>query len=125
MGGDFGTGPSLVLVRPGQIRNPDAHRRPRSPACDVSQAQAVPSDEPGTLRCSQPIAIRPRFLSVRSYVFSGGCVTYAFDARADRATRLTFDAASALSFFPRSALVAHVAREDHLLLCGAGARCAS
>jgi hypothetical protein len=96
-----------------------------APRCDVSQAQAVPSDEPGTSRYDQPIAIRPRFLSVRSYVFSGGCVTYAFDARADRATRLTFDAASALSFFPRAALVAHVAREDHLLLCGAGARCAS
>jgi hypothetical protein len=96
-----------------------------APRCDLSQAQAVPSDEPGTSRYDQPIAIRPRFLSVRSYVFSGGCVTYAFNARADRATRLTFDAASALSFFPRSALVAHVAREDHLLLCGAGARCAS
>ena len=94
-----------------------------TPRCDVSRAEATPTDEPGTDRYDLPIMVRPQFEEIRSYVFPGGCVTYAFAASAGTATRLTADAGSALSFLPRTALVDEVARQEHLLLCGAGVRC--
>jgi hypothetical protein len=99
-----------------------------SPACDVSRAEAVPSQQAGVDRYEQAISIRPRLELIRSYVFHGGCVAYALSAPATGATDqsandLISGAGAALSLMPRSTLVTYVAREYHLLLCGAGAPC--
>jgi tRNA A-37 threonylcarbamoyl transferase component Bud32/membrane-associated phospholipid phosphatase len=123
LGGDFHTGHASYWFGLGQSQT-RMLTVTLTPRCDVSGAEAIPTDEPGTTRYDQAISLRPRYEVVRSYVFTGGCATYAFSTTAATAVRLTFDAATALAFEPRAVLVAHVAREDHLLLCGAGARCA-
>jgi hypothetical protein len=56
----------------------------------------------------------------RSYVFDGGCATYAFSAAA---VSFANDADAALGFTPREAIVQSVAQDEDLTVCGAGAPC--
>jgi tRNA A-37 threonylcarbamoyl transferase component Bud32 len=92
-------------------------------ACDTDDATEVPSDEVGMRRFEQPEQLPPDLQSTRTYLFEGGCVTYAFDFVGDSSASLMFDADSALAFQPREQLVEHVRAEDDLRLCGAGAPC--
>src|SRR5438034_8157578 len=91
--------------------------------CDVSGAHEVPSDEAGARRFEQPLSLTPRLVAVRSYLFLGGCATYRFSFAPGASTALVFDVDSAVSFVPRSALVAYVRTTDAQLLCGRGAPC--
>jgi hypothetical protein len=92
-------------------------------ACDVSSAHEVPSDEAGTRRFEAPSSLTPQLLDVRSYVFPGGCATYRFAFTAGAPTALVFDVDEAVSFVPRSDLVAHLRQTEGLALCGRGAPC--
>ena len=49
------------------------------PRCDVSGADRLPSDEPGTRLWEEPYRLEERYTASRFYVFQGGCVTYQFD----------------------------------------------
>jgi tRNA A-37 threonylcarbamoyl transferase component Bud32 len=90
-------------------------------ACATTGAQEVPSDEPGTTRFEAPASLRP-FRDRRSYLFRGGCVTYALTSSGPAST-VVFAADSALSFVPRADLARSVSRQEDLELCGAGAAC--
>jgi tRNA A-37 threonylcarbamoyl transferase component Bud32/membrane-associated phospholipid phosphatase len=92
-----------------------------SERCDVARASEVPTDEPGTQRFEQPEQLPPALRSTRTYLFDGGCVTYrfAFDGDVNASAMIALDAA--LSFQPRSDLVAEVERQSGLTLCGADA----
>jgi membrane-associated phospholipid phosphatase/serine/threonine protein kinase len=57
-----------------------------------------------------------------SYVFDGGCATYAVSLPTG-ALSFVNDADAALGFTPREAIVQSVAREEELSVCGAGAPC--
>jgi tRNA A-37 threonylcarbamoyl transferase component Bud32 len=91
--------------------------------CSVRGATQVPSDEVGTRRYERVARLRPSLRSTRTYVFAGGCVTYAFAFDVALPGALFADADSAIAFVPRRTLVAEVRRADDLSLCGAGARC--
>src|SRR5205807_1719791 len=91
--------------------------------CDVSGAEQVPSDEPGTTRYEKPLELTPRVHVLRSYVFEGGCATYAFAFGPGAPSSFILDADEALSFIPRSMLVDYVERHVGLALCGRGASC--
>ena len=93
--------------------------------CDVGDAVAVPSDEPGMERFEQPEQLRPSLRVTRTYLFEGGCVTYefAFDTDTDTDAALLFDANNALGFQPRESLVEAVRDRTGLRLCGAGVPC--
>jgi len=92
-----------------------------APACGLTGAQEVPSDEPGARRFEAPTSLHP-FRDRRSYLFRGGCVSYDLSAPG-QSSMVVFAADSALSFIPRSALVTFVERQEDLPLCGAGASC--
>jgi tRNA A-37 threonylcarbamoyl transferase component Bud32/membrane-associated phospholipid phosphatase len=79
-------------------------------SCDVAGATEVPTDEPGTKRYERIALRQDRYAGSRHYVFDGGCVTYAFDFRGSGRTVLADEASLALSFLPRSAVDAEVAR---------------
>jgi hypothetical protein len=49
------------------------------PRCDVSGADRLPSDEPGTRLWEEPYRFEERYTASRFYVFQGGCVTYKFN----------------------------------------------
>ncbi|HEX6580739.1 MAG TPA: hypothetical protein VF195_07700, partial [Actinomycetota bacterium] len=92
-------------------------------ACDVSSAHEVPSDEAGARRFEAPSSLAPQLLNVRSYVIPGGCATYRFAFTTGAPTALVFDVDEAVSFVPRSVLVAHLRETEGLALCGRGAPC--
>ncbi len=92
-------------------------------ACDTSGAQQIPSDQPGMRRFEHPLSLLPRFSGLRFYTLPGGCVTYRFSFAPGASPVLAGAADSALSFQPRSALVAFVRRSEGLALCGRGAAC--
>jgi hypothetical protein len=91
--------------------------------CDISGAEPVPSDEPGTQRFERPERLAGGLRGTRYYLFPGGCVTYeyAFDDEAPPA--LVFEADQALGFVPREDLVEKVRASTDLRLCGAGVPC--
>jgi hypothetical protein len=92
-------------------------------SCDVAGALEVPSDQAGTRRYEFPTTLLPRFSDVRTYVFAGGCATYAFSFPAGAPPTLAFDVDKAVTFMPRAVLVSAVARGEGLALCGRGATC--
>ena len=94
-----------------------------SASCDVTGAQRVPTDEPGTRRYEDPSSVRPRYVDVRSYVFPGGCATYAFSFAPGSPSALVFDVDAAVGFTPRASLVQFVQEQEDLALCGRGASC--
>ena len=69
-------------------------------ACDVSGAQQIPSDQPGTLRFERPLSLHPQFTGLRYYLFAGGCVTYRFSFTPGASPRLALPAGSAVAFTP-------------------------
>jgi membrane-associated phospholipid phosphatase len=93
------------------------------PSCDVSGAQEVPSDEPGTRRFERPMSLSPRYVGLRHYTFPGGCATLRFDFAPGASSLLAIPTDSAVGFVPRALLVDHVRRTDDLALCGRGAPC--
>jgi membrane-associated phospholipid phosphatase len=94
-----------------------------SRACDVSGAQEIPSDEPGTRRYERPLSLRPHFANLRYYTFPGGCTTYRFDFAPGTAPRLAIPIDSAVAFVPRARLVDYIKSTEGLALCGRGAAC--
>lgn len=90
--------------------------------CDTSHAiEIVPAvDEAGATVYQQPTSLDP-FRSKRFIVFEGGCVTYTYAFRAGAPVRLSLEAEEALSFFPRSKVVAAVRERLHESVCGASA----
>ena len=94
-----------------------------TPACNVSSAHEVPSDEANTQRFENPSSLTPRLVDVRSYVFPGGCATYRFAFLPGASTAMVFDVDEAVSFVPRADLVAHLRETEGLALCGRGAPC--
>jgi hypothetical protein len=90
-------------------------------SCGLSGAERVPSDEAGAVRYEKPVSLAPRFADIRTYVFPGGCVTYAFAFAPGAPSTLAIDADGALSFTPRAVLVQAIRRTENLTLCGQGA----
>lgn len=91
--------------------------------CDVTGAEQIPTDEPGTQRFEKPLALSPALRVIRSYEFDGGCVTYSFAFAPGVSSRFILDADQALSFIPRSVLVEYVEQQVGLTLCGSGVEC--
>jgi tRNA A-37 threonylcarbamoyl transferase component Bud32 len=91
--------------------------------CSVESASEVPSDEPDMQRFERVGGLPPHLQTTRTYLFDGGCVTYAYDIEGPDAAALTFDADAALAFLPRDVLVEGVRSDLGLRLCGAGAPC--
>jgi hypothetical protein len=94
------------------------HRRDR---CTTAGATEVPSDEPGMHRFEHIERLPPTLRSTRTYVFSGGCITYRFEIDAGRSAALLFDADTALAMQARRPLVDQVDEDSGLRLCGFGA----
>jgi hypothetical protein len=90
--------------------------------CDVGEAVKVPPapDEVGMSAFVQP-DLPPGFNGVRFLTFAGGCVAYRYRFAGDAPPTLALEAEDALSFVPRSEIVAVVQREFEQSLCGAGA----
>ena len=92
-------------------------------ACDTSGTRQVPSGQPGMRRYEGRGILAPQFTVVRFDTFPGGCIAYLFSFAPGASRALASEAASALSFQPRSALVDYVRRTEGLALCGRGAAC--
>jgi hypothetical protein len=76
-------------------------------SCDLTGATEIPSDEPGTRRFERIISVVDDFKAVRSYSFTGGCITYSFDfGRQGRA--LVNEVSVAIGFIDRAAVDALV-----------------
>jgi hypothetical protein len=74
------------------------------PACDVSHAVPVPTDEPGTRRFESVAAVRDRYVGQRYYTFDGGCVTYDFALQGQGWSAQVNSLSGALSFRTRESL---------------------
>jgi membrane-associated phospholipid phosphatase len=83
--------------------------------------EEVRVDGDGSQRLDVDLTEQPLRQS-RSYVFDGGCATYAFSFPAG-ALSFVNDADEALAFTPREAIVQSVVRDEDLMVCGAGAPC--
>ena len=94
-----------------------------SATCDISGAQEIPSDEPGTRRFERPLSLRPQFADLRFYTFPGGCATYQFEFAPGKSPLLAIPVDSAVAFMPRAKLVDYVRSTEGLALCGRGAPC--
>jgi membrane-associated phospholipid phosphatase len=95
-----------------------------SAACDVSGAQKITSDKPGTRRFERLLSLHPKFTYLRYYTFPGGCATYRFDfAPGVSPLRFVTPPASAVGFVPRAKLVDYIRSTEDLALCGRGAAC--
>jgi hypothetical protein len=94
-----------------------------SAACDLSGAQQVKSDEPGTRRFDRGLSQRPRFAELRFYTFPGGCVSYQFNFVSGASPLLANAVHGAVRLMPRALLVDHVRSTEGLALCGRGAAC--
>ena len=70
-------------------------------ACDVSKAKRVPSDLVGIQRYENIKELDNRYVGVRYYVFSGGCVTYDFDFEGTGRTALANEATVGMSLVSR------------------------
>lgn len=91
--------------------------------CDVSGAEEIPSDEPGTRRYERPVSLSPSFVSLRFYTFPGGCASLRLDFDPGVSPHLAIPIDSAVAFVPRARLVDYVRSTDDLALCGRGAPC--
>jgi membrane-associated phospholipid phosphatase/tRNA A-37 threonylcarbamoyl transferase component Bud32 len=94
-----------------------------SATCDVSGAQQVRSDRPGTRRFDRALSQQPQLAEQRFYTFPGGCVSYQFNFAGSGSALLASQASGAVGFMPRAALVNHVQKTEGLALCGRGAAC--
>jgi hypothetical protein len=121
-GADIGSGHATFWLDSDQA-GPRAATITLSARCDISGARQIPSDQPGTQRFEQPLSLLPRFSDLRFYTFPGGCVTYRFQFPPGASPVLAGAADSAVTFTPRSKLVAYVRDTEGLALCGRGAAC--
>jgi hypothetical protein len=94
-----------------------------SATCDVSGAQQIPSDQPGTRRFERPLSLGPPYEALRFYTFPGGCATYRFSFARGKSPLLAIPVGSAVAFVPRARLVDHIRNTEGLALCGRGAPC--
>jgi len=94
-----------------------------SAACQISGAQEIPSEQPGTRLFEHPLSLRPQFEDLRFYTFPGGCATYRFRFLPGKPVFLAVPVEAAVSFLPRSRLVDYVISTENLALCGRGAPC--
>ena len=92
-------------------------------SCDTTDAveERPASDEAGTQVFFRPDSLEPAFRAQRFLLFDGGCIDYAFRFEAGAASTLAIEAIDALSLLPRATIVAEVAEDPGLILCGAGA----
>ena len=74
-----------------------------SGTCDVSGAQQVRSDQPGTRRFDRPLSQQHQFAELRFYTFPGGCVSYQFTFAGGGSPQLASQASGAVGFMPRAA----------------------
>ena len=74
--------------------------------CTLGRVTAVPSDQPGTSRYQEVIAIEPgrRYQGAVYYVFRGGCVIYQLDLRSDQQARPLAEVNRTLGFVSRDQL---------------------
>lgn len=72
--------------------------------CDVSQAESLPSDEPGTRLWEEPYNLEARYTASRYYVFEGGCVTYQFNLPQEEYAAALSDIYIAFTFQDRAEL---------------------
>jgi hypothetical protein len=93
----------------------------RPQACDVTGAKEVPSEELGARRFDRATQLPPDARLTRTYLFDGGCVTFAFALDETPDASLLVELDSALAFQPRSELVELVDERTGLSLCGVGA----
>ena len=92
-------------------------------SCDISSAVQVPPspDETDMRIYQQPTTLEPAFSGSRFQVFEGGCIEYRYSFSSDADPALVIEADQAVSTVPREDLVAAVADQFDLILCGAGA----
>ena len=92
-------------------------------SCDTTGAveeQPAP-DEAGTRVFVRPDSLEPSFTGTRFLLFDGGCIGYTFHFSSGAPSTLAIEAVDALSLLPRATIVAEVAKDPGLILCGAGA----
>ena len=91
-------------------------------ACNVAGDTPLPSDtdDTGLRLYEEPTAQHPE-VTVRHYVFTGGCMTVRFSFIRQMAPSIFAQAEDLLGFHPRSMHVNDIRRETGLTLCGAGA----
>jgi hypothetical protein len=91
-------------------------------SCEVGDAVEVPPapDEVG-MRPYVRSDLPPAFSGVRFLRFGGGCVAYRYHFTGSAPPTLALEAEEALSFVPRSAIVAQVRQDYDQVLCGADA----
>jgi hypothetical protein len=80
-------------------------------SCDVEGATKVPSDVAGAIRYERILSVDGGFRAVRSYRFSGACVTYRFHFAA-RGQALVNEASLAVGFQSRAELDARLRAES-------------
>jgi hypothetical protein len=91
-------------------------------ACNVAGEALLPSDthDAGLRLYEEPTVQHPE-VTVRHYVFTGGCVTVRYSFPPQTAPSIFAEAEHLLGFHSRSAHVNDIRRETGLTLCGAGA----
>ena len=92
-------------------------------ACDTTGAveERPAPDEAGTQVFVRPDSLEPSFTGTRFLLFGGGCIAYTFHFSSGAPSTLAIEAVEALSLLPRATIVADVAKDPGLILCGAGA----
>ena len=92
-------------------------------ACDTTGAveERPAPDEVGTQVFVRPDSLEPSFTGTRFLLFDGGCIGYTFHFSSGAPSTLAIEAVEALSLLPRATIVADVAKDPGLILCGAGA----
>ena len=91
--------------------------------CDVSGAQEIPSDEPGTRRFERPLSLLPQFAEPALLHLPRRMRHLPVRLRPRRAPLLAIPIDSAVAFVPRARLVDHIRITEGLALCGQGAAC--
>ena len=76
--------------------------------CDLAGAMEVPSDQPGATRFDQIPDVSAGFRGQRAYRFDGGCITYRFDIRSERAGALVDEASLAVGYLTRAEVEARM-----------------
>ena len=70
--------------------------------CDVGAAEEVPTDQEGTRRLVDVEADDETYRGTWTYLFTGGCVQYRFNAAGPEINALPLDASATILFTPRS-----------------------
>jgi hypothetical protein len=91
-------------------------------SCDLTGATEVAlTNSPNGLRLFEEPVERNPSVTVRHYVFSGGCITSTFSFTRSEVPSIFDEADRMLGFTPRSVYVDGIRNDEGLTLCGAGA----